>query len=109
MPAPQVTSFAVLVARLTWMLAGPLALFVLAYHIGTAGTGWVTAANFGYFLILGGMLLARWYEYRSGQGQTAEGGAMTSADLRTYLIGATAVGVGVWVAANVVGNHLLAR
>jgi hypothetical protein len=55
------------------------------------------------------MLLGRWLEFRGGHAQTATGEPATRADLRRYLVTATVVGLLVWVAANVVANHWLAR
>ena len=107
MNARPITSFSILLARLTWFLIGPLALLLLAVGIVQLGSGWLMAVDIAYFVVLGTMLVARWVEYRSGQGETASGEPMTAADLRGYLIGATALGLAVWVAANLVGNHWL--
>ena len=107
MATRQITSFSVLFARLTWLLFGPLALAMLTYAIVTVGGGWLMAADVAYFVVLGAMLAGRWVEYRSGQGETAGGEPMTDDDLRRYLVGATVLGLAVWVAANVVGNHWL--
>ena len=105
MPIPQITSIGTLLARLTWMLFGPLALFVLAISIGSSAAGWLTASDVAFFAVLGFMLLARWWEFRSGQGQTAAGEPMTTGDYRGYVLGLLALGLVVWAGANVIGNH----
>jgi hypothetical protein len=106
--APQTTPFTVALARLVWMLLGPAALFLLTFNIASKGGGWVTAADVVYFAILALVLAARWWEYHSGQGQTATGEPLTAAGLRTSLVVTLAVGLGVWLVANVIGNHWLA-
>ncbi len=105
-PRPA-TSIGLLCARLAWMLFGPLTLLLLTLSIVSSGAGWLTLVDGVFFLSLGAMLVGRWMEYRSGKGQTATGEPMNEADLRGHLLGAAAVGLFVWVAANAIGNHLL--
>ena len=57
-----------------------------------------------YFLVLGGMALGRWTEFQSGQPLTATGEPATPAHLRRYLPGLSTLGLGIWIAANVLGN-----
>jgi hypothetical protein len=105
---PQTTSFAVAAARLVWMLLGPAVLFLLTFSIAAKGGGWLTTVDVVYFAVLALILGARWLEYRSGRGQTSTGEPLTAAGLRTYLIAALAIGLGVWFVANLIGNHWLA-
>ena len=109
MPAVPESSFGVLLARLGWMLFGPLALLLLTITIVSRGSGWLTAADVAFLAVLAAMLAARWLQLRSGQAQTTAGEPATRADLRRYLALATALGLAAWAGANVLGNHWLAR
>ena len=104
MPARPVTSFGLGFARVFWMLLGPVLLLLLTAGIVTRWRGWVTGPDLLYFAVLGGMLLARWVEFRGGESQTADGEPATPADLRRYLLVGTAAGIAVWVAANLLGR-----
>jgi hypothetical protein len=109
MSASGETSFGVLIARLTWMAFGPLALMLATFGIVSIGSGWLTSADIAYFVILGVMVLGRWLEFRSGRAQTADGEPATQAHLRRYAIGVVLIGAVVWVVANLIANYLLAR
>lgn len=102
-------SLAVLLARVFWMLLGPLFLFVLAFNITGKGAGWLTPVDIAYFIVLGGMLLARWVEFRGGNPQTTSGESATPQDLRRYVLMTLAIGFALWVIANLIGNYWLAR
>jgi hypothetical protein len=102
------TSMAVVLGRMFWMAMGPILAAISLYYIGTAGTGWLTFADLLYFLIVGGMLLGRWVEFRGGNPQTSTGEPATPADLRRYVVTLTVLGPVLWVLANLIGNHLLA-
>jgi hypothetical protein len=101
-------SLGVACARIFWMMIGPMTLAILAYNIGTHGGGWLTGLDIAYLIVLAA-ILARWLEFRSGQGQTAEGQPLTAADLRRYLILTSVLGFAVWVGMNIIGNVWLAR
>lgn len=107
-PKPgEISSFGVLGARLTWILAGPIALLGITYGIVSSGTGWLTRLDAAFCVVAGLMLLGRWVEQRSGTATTLTGEPATPGQLKRYitiLIPAAAV---VWVIANVVGNHVL--
>lgn len=103
------TSFGVAVARVFWMMIGPLALAVLGLNVAMKGGGWLTATDSAYLIVLGLVLASRWLEYRSGKGQTAEGKPLTEAGLRRYLLLTASVGLAVWVGANLIGNVWLMR
>lgn len=60
----EAASLGEMVARLFWMMVGPLALAGLAYAILTSREGWLTAADFAFLGVLAGMMLARWLEFR---------------------------------------------
>jgi hypothetical protein len=109
MSAEPMTSSAALFGRLFWMIAGPIGLAVLALRIAQEGTGWFTVTDLVFFIILAGMLLGRWVEFRSGSARTGMGEPATSDDLHRYLMTASLAGLGLWALANLAGNHLLAR
>lgn len=87
------------------MMIGPMVLFVIAYIIGTRGGGWFTAADIVFLTVLGGLILARWVEFRGGNAETSTGEPATSGHLRRYAAGTVVLGLGVWVVANMIGNH----
>lgn len=108
MSAPQTqTSFLAFLGRLMWVMVGPLALAIATGLIVTKGGGWLTAADITYLVVLGGMFLGRWLEFQGGSPLTAEGQPATAANLRNYVVFGLVIGLGVWAAANVVGNHVL--
>ncbi len=102
-----VTSLAVLGARLTWIFAGPVALLFAAYGIVNAGSGWLTLLDAAFFAIVLFMLLGRWTEQRSGCAMTVYGEPLPLRDYRLYMAALPVVAIAIWIAANVLGNHLL--
>jgi hypothetical protein len=98
-----------LFGRVFWMMAGPLGLMLAIYFIVSSGTGWRTVADVVYFIILAGMILGRWAEFRGGKPTTSDGEPATPAHLRRYVLMVLIFGPLVWIAANYVGNHLLVR
>jgi hypothetical protein len=97
----------VAVARLFWFVFGPIALAILAYAIISSGTGWTTWQDAAFLAVIALMLLARWYELRSGEGQDEFGNPATLADLPRYARWLIPIAAAVWVATNVLGNHVL--
>jgi hypothetical protein len=95
--------------RLFWMIAGPLALVLTAQSIITSGAGWATTANVLYFIILGGMILGKWLEFRGGSPETSSGEPATAANLHRYILLVVTAGPAVWVVANILGNYVLRR
>ncbi len=95
-----------ILARLTWMLAGPVFLFILAYGIVYTGNGWATPVDFAFFVALAITLAARWFEFLGGHPRTAEGAPATPLHLHRFLTVGTLVGVSVYVLANVLGNYV---
>jgi len=103
-----VTPVGVGCARVFWIMIGPPALAVLAYHVASKGGGWLTGLDVAYLAVLAALLAVRWLEFRSGFGVTAAGQPLNDAGLRRYLVMAGSVGLAVWVGANLVGNVWLA-
>jgi len=104
MHSPSLTD---VLARLLWIMVGPVFLAVFGYWIIKTGNGWFTPADFAFLGILAAMIVARWLEFRGGHPKTAEGEPATAAHLRRYAIGAAVVGLSLWVAVNLVANHVL--
>jgi hypothetical protein len=103
-PAP---TFATVAYRVFWMIAGPMALAALSVAIVRAGTGWLTGLDVAFFVILCGIVLARWLEFRRGHALTAGGEPASPAHLRRYALTALGLGLSTWVLANLMGNHWL--
>jgi hypothetical protein len=102
---PQPTPGYALFGRLVWMLLGPMALLLMTIAVLSVGSGWLTAADFGYFAALAAMCLGRCLEFRGGDPQTSTGQPATRQHLWRYLAGAGAFGLAVWVVANLVANR----
>jgi hypothetical protein len=103
------TSLSAVFGRLLWMMVGPLGLVLTIYFIVTSGTGWTTTADFLYFILLGGMIIGKWLEFRGGSPETSTGEIATAADLRRYILMVVIAGPAVWVVANILGNYVLRR
>lgn len=103
----NVTSGRDILARLFWMMIGPMLLALFAYLIIKTGNGWLTGFDFAFLGVAAAMMLARWLEFRGGHAKTAEGEPATPAHLRRYLIGVAVLGLAVWVIANIIGNYVL--
>ena len=92
-------------ARLFWMGIGPGILSVLAVFIVTSTTSWFTFANVVFLVVLAGMLFARRREFQYGNAKTGTGEPATQADLRNYMFFATALGLCVGLAANLLRTY----
>jgi hypothetical protein len=105
-PKP-ISSLTVLGARLTRFPLGPLALLGITWGIVWQGTGWVTGLDAAFAVVVGLMVLGRWVEQRSGSATTLTGEPATLAQCRRYMTLLPPLAAGVWIVANVVGNHVL--
>jgi small-conductance mechanosensitive channel len=99
----QTTSIGAVVARVFWMMLGPLMLLVMAFTIAKNGNGWLSGVSIGYLGVLAATILARWLEFRDGAALTSDGQPMTTQLLRRFVVLAAVVGLAVWVVANVLG------
>ena len=102
-----ISSLAVLGARLTWILLGPLALLGITWGIVSQGTGWFTGLDAAFGVVVGLMLLGRWVEHRSGSATTLAGDPATPEQFKRYMALLPPLAAGVWIVANVVGNYVL--
>ena len=101
------TSIPALFGRLSWMIVGPFALAIVAISITERRDGWFSPLDLVFFVVLGGMLLGRWLEFRYSQPLTATGEPATVAHLRRYALVLGILGLVAWLAANLVGNQVL--
>jgi hypothetical protein len=107
-PKPgEITSLAVLGARLTWSFAGPTAMLALIYGIVSQGNGWLTRLDGAFMIVLGLMVLGRWVDQRSGTSTTLTDKPSTSDHFKRYVVILLPAAVAAWALANVVGNHVL--
>lgn len=90
------------------MMVGPILLALMAFLVVKTGNGWLTGADAGFLGILAAIMLARWLEFQGGHPQTADGEPATRTHLRRFLLGGTAIGLSVWMIANILGNYVLA-
>lgn len=104
---PVYGNFAGVLTRVTWFLAGPMALFLVLCGIASSGGGWLAVLDVVYFAIVGLIVWCRWLEQRAGRGATIYGEPTTWKDFRRYLAIILPLFFGAWVIANLLGNHLL--
>lgn len=107
MTNPPATSFSVLLCRLFWVFLGPAALFLTAVSIVQSGTGWLTGKDLLFGLSLLATVLCRWGDFWKGDRTNTFGDPVTEKYMWGYTAGALVAGVTLWVAANVLGNHVL--
>ncbi len=105
MDRPPVTSMSVLFGRLFWMFVGPAVLAGAALQNTQNGGGWTTPADYVFFLVLAGIVFARWLEFRGGNPLTSLGEPAMWPQFYRYAVVVPVIGVLVWVAANVLGNQ----
>ncbi len=102
-------SIAMLGARLTWVIVGPLALLMVTLGIVSRGDGWLTILDVLFGVLVGAMFLGRWMEQRSGTALTIAGQPATVAQFKRYTALLLVCGSAVWATANLLGNHVLTR
>lgn len=102
----EVSSVVVLFGRLMWVILGPVLLLLITYAI-VAPAGWFTRMDATFGLVVALMVGGRWVEQRSGAAMTSTGQPATVEHFRRYVRVLLPLAAGVWVAANVLGNHIL--
>jgi len=105
--AGEVASVTMLLARLTWILLGPIGLLLLGLGIVRSGAGWLTLWDAAFVILIGLMIVCRWFEMRSGRAMTAYGEPLTQEHFRRYVGVLLSLGLVGWVAVNIAGNHVL--
>jgi hypothetical protein len=109
MSRSSTTTVPALIGRILWMMVGPITLVLLAVSIAQRWDGWFTLPGLAYFVALLGTVLGRWLEFRCGVPMTATGEPATADHLRRYALAFGTIGVGIWLVANLAGDHLMNR
>jgi len=78
-----------------------------AWRIVTTGSGWLTSWDVAFCVVVALMMAGRWVELRSGTATTITGEPATAAQCKRYDWVLLTVAGGLWIAANVVGNHVI--
>jgi hypothetical protein len=94
-------------SRIFWVILGPMLLALLTMGIVSRGNGWLTLLDLAFLAVLVAVIGARWIEFHGGAAQTSTGEPATAAHLRKYAVVTIVVGLGVWIVANLLGNHWL--
>ena len=102
-----ISSLGVLFATVFGSLLGPMFLVLTAMSIVNSGSGWFTKLDAIFAGLLTLMVACRWVEQRSGSATTAKGEPATMQDFRRYVRSVLLIATLIWVAANLLGNHVL--
>jgi len=102
-----ISSLGVLFARIFGYLLGPMLLMLTAMSIVNSGSGWFTKLDALFACLVVLTVASRWVEQRSGSATTAKGEPATMQDFRRYVRSVLLIATLVWVAANLLGNHVL--
>ena len=103
----EIDSLALFLCRIFWAGLGPVILVLVVMGIVTRGTGWTTPLDVLFAAVVVAMILARWCEQRSGAAVTLEGKPAGPLDFMRYWVRLLGVAAALWIAANIVGNHVL--
>jgi hypothetical protein len=99
-PTPGSAGF----ARLYWMFLGPMILLLVAIGVVNGG-GWFAPRSFVFLGLLALLLVCRWAEFHAGDAPTSDCEPATADQLRRYVLIATLIGLGVWIATILVGVY----
>ena len=97
----------VILSRIMWMIFGPILSIGIIYAIVTNANGWFTIWDAAFAVVIGLMLGSRSIEQQSGTAMTATGEPATTEHFERYVKTLLPVAAVVWVATNVLGNHIL--
>lgn len=92
---------------MTWAILGPMVLLLTISGIVSRGGGWFTGLDVLFAMVVGLMILGRWVEQRSGCATTLRGEPATVEQGKRYAAVLLLAAAATWIAAKVVGNHLL--
>jgi hypothetical protein len=82
-------------------------LVLTTMSIVNSGSGWFTKLDALFACLVVLTVASRWVEQRSGSATTAKGEPATMQDFRRYVRSVLLIATLVWVAANLLGNHVL--
>lgn len=105
MVTEPVTSGWLLFARSYWMMFGPALLFILTIQIIRGADVALSIVDGIYFVGLGGILLARWFEFRKDQSLDSYGEPMKPGDLQRFVVRTILVEIAIWVVAKLLGIY----
>jgi hypothetical protein len=88
------------------MFLGPMLLLLVAIGIFNRGGGWFASTRSLLFLgLLALLLVCRWAEFHAGNATTSDGDPATPEHLRRYIAVAGLIGIGIWIAVNLIGAY----
>ena len=90
--------------RLSWMIGGNIALFILAIYIGRNQLPLLSWPDFAYWAVIIGMIVFRYADIRFFAGQNAYGEPSTINDWRKYAITAILVSALLFAGAHLWGT-----
>jgi hypothetical protein len=93
-----------MLARVTWMMAGPGILLMLGFSNATTADGWLGKTDIVFLGVLAATIFARWFEYYKGIYETATGAPATLKNFYKYALIAVIIGGVFWKVTNFIGN-----
>jgi hypothetical protein len=96
----QSTSVGVVVARVLWMLIGPLSLTSVAITIMETGHGWFAIRSILFLIALAVTIVARWVDPVTSEGEPTTPGQRRFTAAWTLIAGLIG-----WTVANVIGMN----
>jgi hypothetical protein len=93
--------------RLMWMFIGPLSLMIIGYQTVAHGDGWLAFRDVVCTITLALIIGGKWLELRSGKAETATGEPATIVHFKRYVMILLPLTAVLWIAAKIVGNHVL--
>lgn len=106
-PEAEITSLSLLLARMIWVIGGPMVLFVVLATTFTRDGGWFTGMDAFYAIVVVLILACRWIEQRSGHAKTASGEPSSAQNFRNYCIGMIFGSAGAWAVTKLIVLYVL--
>jgi len=106
-PAPEITSISIFLARLCWVIFGPMTLLLVIVGLVSSKEAGLTGLDALYGIVVLLMLAGRWLEQRSAAPKTASGEPATPESFRMYVYILIAVSICAWLGAKLAVRLLL--